>query len=398
MFDLQRLVHPVPLGVFFAEHWDKKPLLVKRGDRRYFHELFSVDDLDPFLSNFGSPAPFKLRLAKEDGDPPSIEFEANVPLDLDRIYAGYRDGYTVNVNDIACHHPAVRRMTHALLAELGARPRPNVYLTPAGSRAFDLHYDTHDVIILQLGGAKEWRVYQRVDETPTPAHSVGTNIDRARVAAPAIETTLEAGELLYVPRGFVHEAHTEDRFSLHITVGVLMHTYLDVLGKMVEAAGFRSAKLRESLPPGAVLGRSRAEVIARLLEMLGSELGESLVDEALASWAINELAQSAPVDRPRFADLDGPEGAPITLDEPLTRPAALVTTLRAGGGRVRLHFQAGALEGPWRVRPALEYVMRTETLRARDLPGTLTDDEKLVLARRMVRDGVLLRSGRRDAP
>ena len=181
-------------------------------------------------------------------------------------------------------------MTHALLGELGVRPRPNVYLTQAGSRAFDLHYDPYDVIILQLGGAKEWRVYQRVDEMPTPMHSVGTNIDRARVAAPAIETTLEAGELLYIPRGFVHEAWTDDRFSLHITLGVVMRTYLDVLGRMIEAAGWRSAKLRESLPPGALLGRSRAEVITTMIELLGSELGESLVAEALSSWAALELA------------------------------------------------------------------------------------------------------------
>ena len=102
---------------------------------------------------------------------------------------------------------------------------------------------------------------------------------------------------------------------------------------------------------------------------------------------------SAGRERRRFVDLDQAP-APLTLDEPLCRPAGLVATLATRDGRACLHFQSGTLEGPWRIRPALEYVTRTETLRARDLPGTLSDDEKLVLARRMVREGVLERGPR----
>ena len=42
-----------------------------------------------------------------------------------------------------------------------------------------------------------------------------------------LELTLRAGDTLYLPRGWLHDALTSDTDSLHITVGVNVHTWVD---------------------------------------------------------------------------------------------------------------------------------------------------------------------------
>jgi ribosomal protein L16 Arg81 hydroxylase len=400
-FDLSRMIDPCPLETFFSEHWDRRPLLVKRSDRGYFRSLFSVDDVDDFLSNYGGPNEFSLRLVKKGATPPAISLPTGVAPSLSEIHAAYREGYTLNINEMATHHPAIRRMTHAVLGDLGARPRANLYLTPPGSRAFDLHFDTHDVFILQLGGAKEWRVFEAIEESPTATHSDGSSVPRGAVGAPLIDIVLEAGDLLYIPRGFVHEAYTDTRHSIHITLGVRMGTYLDLLDHVVRAAGQARVKLRASIPPRSLLGRSpspssqpsrpsRAEIARQMLALVASQLDEAVIGEAIDAWAADELVRMAPVESPRFTSLlDTPPE--LGLHDPLEKPSGTVTSLSVEKGRARLHFQRGCVEGPWKIKPALAYVAATAIVRAADFPGTLDDAEKLVLAKRMMREGLLRR-------
>lgn len=55
---------------------------------------------------------------------------------------------------------------------------------------------------------------------------------------PIMEVTLNAGDLLYFPRGTIHEGRTdEDTHSLHITISVYQHTsYIDLLEHIVPEA------------------------------------------------------------------------------------------------------------------------------------------------------------------
>jgi len=43
------------------------------------------------------------------------------------------------------------------------------------------------------------------------------------------ELMLTAGDLLYMPRGFLHEAWTTDEPSTHLTVGLHVVRWLDLL-------------------------------------------------------------------------------------------------------------------------------------------------------------------------
>ena len=86
------------------------------------------------------------------------------------------------------------------------------------------HFDDHDAFILQLEGSKEWRLYGFAAEQPLRGRHF--DIDASLLGEPSQTLCLEAGDLLYVPRGLVHQAHATDTSSLHLTLGVS----LDFLG------------------------------------------------------------------------------------------------------------------------------------------------------------------------
>ena len=44
----------------------------------------------------------------------------------------------------------------------------NAYLSPPSARGLELHFDFHDVFVLQLDGAKRWRVWEPLARTRDP--------------------------------------------------------------------------------------------------------------------------------------------------------------------------------------------------------------------------------------
>ena len=104
-------------------------------------------------------------------------------------------------------------------ASLGFRASVNLYHTPSDAQAFALHYDWNDVFVLQLEGSKTWRVFDPVIELP---RSDETRLPELAVRAEdGRELRMEAGDLLYIPRGWPHMAVNDGEgggVSTHLTV------------------------------------------------------------------------------------------------------------------------------------------------------------------------------------
>ena len=58
---------------------------------------------------------------------------------------------------------------------------------------------------------------------PYPSEQVGKDgllVPEQTLSRPSLRLTLRAGDVLYLPRGLVHEARTQQQASLHVTVAV----------------------------------------------------------------------------------------------------------------------------------------------------------------------------------
>ena len=91
----------------------------------------------------------------------------------------------------------------------------NSYYTPRGSQGFAVHHDTHDVLVLQVAGEKRWLLYDPLLELPLKHQRYSKSLGDE--GEPTDDLVLRAGDTLYLPRGWLHQAETSDTDSLHLT-------------------------------------------------------------------------------------------------------------------------------------------------------------------------------------
>ena len=381
---LARCLAPVSQDAFLASTWERAPLHVARAQPGAFDDLLSEADAERTISS-GSLRHPAFRLVKEGRTFSEREYTVDIPwrpdgltgmIDVERVLAEWQTGATIVLQ--ALHHtwPPLSAFSRALEGDLGHPVQVNAYYTPRGSQGLAVHHDTHDVFVLQVAGAKRWLVYEPVFELPLKDQRYSP-----RMGAPGeavLDVTLAAGDTLYLPRGWLHEALTSDADSLHLTVGVNVHTWLDALRAAVDACAddvdFRRAadeaahadvahellaRLADRLTPSAVAERRRARLVHRRRPLLDGQLSQLR--------ALERLDAETPVER---------------------RPGML--SVAPLDGAVELAFAGKRIRLPARVRAEAEFLAHVEgPFTARALPGRLDDAGRLVLIRRLVRDGLL---------
>lgn len=199
---------------------------------------------------------------------------------------------------------------------------------------------------------------------------------------PISEFALEAGDLLYMPRGFLHEAWTTDEPSTHVTVGLHVVRWLDLLSVALAQVSNRDVRFRQALPTGPDARNELKELFSSLVEVFARQANLKDAAEELASSFVQSrqavgdgtLAGSIPT-----ADIDG-----NTLLE--HRPG-LLCRFAQNGGAVGIVSAHSALWMPPGFDEALRFIAATREFRAGEIPGQMTDNSKLSLARRLIQDG-----------
>ncbi len=186
-------------------------------------------------------------------------------------------GGTVIVTAVENYLPDVRRLVDALRAEFTESIQANVYFSPGGADGFQVHFDTHDVIILQLEGSKDWDLYGISYPFPLEGQSY-TN--HQVPSGSAIKVNLTRGDALYIPRGCWHKAVARRRTrSLHLTIGLLRETRLDILDWLMERLGENPIMREDAASAFDPLSTvASIEVVGRCLSALLND-ADKLADE-----------------------------------------------------------------------------------------------------------------------
>ena len=79
----------------------------------------------------------------------------------------------------------------------------------------------------------------------------------------------------------------------------------------------------------------------------------------------------------------------LDIDTLLARRKGVICRALEGPGYSAIQYSGGKILGPEKIAPALRYVAEHRSFSVRSIAGDLTEREKLVLARRLVRDGLL---------
>ena len=300
--------------------------------------LLSIADLDAFLRTDAARHP---RVTMADGGrqgsaaiPPDEYLQTEGSrIDLPRLLARHDAGGSLVVSQFHELHAPLAQLCRGLEKAFLHPVQANIYLTPPGAQGFRVHFDTHDVLVMQVSGAKSWRVW---DDIPFPLPSRATPwANKQNPAGVPHALTLNPGDALYLPRGVMHEAaaQTGEAPSLHITLGFLEASIADMLRELLETLEAENPALRASIPSWRLAEpHGTAAIAARLAPALAA-LSSEAAQERLALAAMDRITRDRlPLSQRSLAHR--PPGA----DEGLRLSDAMhhhLVPLPEGGGALR---------------------------------------------------------------
>ncbi len=254
-------------------------------------------------------------------------------------------------------------------------------MTPAHAVGLRPHYDDHSVFALQVAGTKVWRV--RPPVRPFPSQRQSGPLEAATLDEVALEVELVPGSVLYVPRGWVHEAEAGARISVHVTIDLYPLTWLALSTRLLESA----APLREALPAGTWDDPS----IDELRNELGDRIDQAVAKGDIAAHVLDAmehfLLDATELPGGRLGSIDQLAG----LDRETlvrVRPSALATVLDAPES-LRLGFVGSSIAGNGAAEPLLRFVAAADVFAVGELPGELTDQARVELVTELLIEGVV---------
>lgn len=425
------LIAPMPPDHFYRRLWEREAVLVRRQDHAYYQGLFSTADLDSILRNeevqFGQhlDAARYINGRRETLNPPGRALPA-------AAWSLYQAGCSLRLLCPQAFSITVWQFLAVLQEQFGSMAGSNVYLTPPNSQGFAPHYDDIEAFVLQLEGRKLWRVYRPRVPGEELALTSSPNFSQEDLGEPVLQTVLEPGDLLYFPRGFIHQAECQDGVhSLHLTLSTYQrNTWGDfleaILPLAVQAAMEENVEFRRGLPRdfmdymGAQHSDSkdpRRTAFMEKVRVLVARLGHFAPVDAVADQRAKDFIHDSlpPVltDRERALSVYGlpirwEAGEPVNVGAQLTTETEVhmlqdgIARLVGEGGQLFLYHtvensRVYHLEEPkcLEIYPqqadAMEFLLRSypEFVRVGDLPCDSVEDQ-LSLATMLYDKGLLL--------
>ncbi|KIH58791.1 cupin family protein [Ancylostoma duodenale] len=200
------MVAPCDVQTFFKDFFQSNALIAKRSSPNYYSNLFSTQRLVELMEKNYLEYGTNINIAEyKNGVRRTMNGTGRVyPNHLKEHIALGRSAQFVNPQTF---DDRVWYFCEVLQEMFGCFVGANTYLTPAGSAGFAPHWDEIDAFLLQLEGKKYWKVYapdSSDDELPLEPSGNFTD-DDMKDRKPTFEGWIEAGDLLYIPRGFIHQ-------------------------------------------------------------------------------------------------------------------------------------------------------------------------------------------------
>ena len=242
-------------------------------------QLFSWSQLNDALAEHRFVPP-RLRLEQNGADVTKGLFSTRPhrrgpglqDLDARVLNERLRHGATLIIDAVNEVSQPLRSLCAALAAEFACACQANLYTCWGTTQGFDVHWDDHDVFVIQLEGQKRWALY---GSTHAAASRREPHRQPERPETPCQEILLTPGDILYLPRGYWHAAAGLGQPTMHLTIGLTRKIGADLLHWLADHA-LMSEIGRSDLPlekNDVELGAHVSRVLASLLSEAPEELG-----------------------------------------------------------------------------------------------------------------------------
>lgn len=383
---LAGLVAPHSLQHFLEHHWEREHLHVVGRPDEARASLVSLEAVDAMLTTRVNRHPDVSVVNAANPVEPEDYTDGEDLVDPIRVARLFAAGGTIIINNLDQYSPRVRALVSQLEAELRVHAQANLYLTPGGAQGFAAHYDSHDVILVQVIGQKQWRLY----DSPKGLPMRGERFDPAatKPGERTAELLLQPGGVLYIPRGLMHDAvAVDDGPSMHVTIGLHAFRWSEVLLEALAAQAIVDPDLRAGLPLGALRSDASVEALREAMRARVDRLLESM------RWDDVSPRLLAQFDREHKEHLPGlmiDAVTPITAETVFARRVGVHAEVALDAEALVLTVDGRCTRWPAAVAPMLTAALTHEgPFRMADLGDDLDDPGKLTLLRRLLGEGAV---------
>lgn len=325
MRTLDELLAPITPEDFHRDFDDRKPLHVPAPDGAGKRDLLDWAAFNALLDQASIWNAATLKMVHDNRpippeqycDPVNTQSGGVLRPSPAKVQTLMAMGASVILGDAEFLTPGLRALSADLSRRFAAQVGVNLYCSFGGVQAFGSHYDLHHVFAVQVEGEKTWRLYSNREADPVdlPDDSDGQARERLHAARGDLvqEVRMKPGDVLYLPRGWFHDALATEGASLHATFSITP-LYGRVLFRLLESAAMQDPAFRKWLRPATE--RGGAPLRAQL-----ADLGARLAGLAASPAFADEIAMAQTRLTPRAPAYRLPQRTALTFYAPTGRPA-----------------------------------------------------------------------------
>lgn len=389
---VEDLLYPKTLLDFIENYWEQQYLVVKAADKNKFDAILNEEDVNSFLGRKDIYYPF-LRLTQNGKVLPKSDYlklqtdkDFDI-VDIDKVFSIYNSGGTIIIQKGQLSINKLSQYCDEFEQNTGFTTNANIYVTQKHSSGFIPHYDTHDLFILQISGKKHWKLYDSNFKLPLPSQVITKDqSDKYLEAPPATEIELSQGDLIYIPRGIVHETSTQDSTSIHITLGIFTFNRIDLLKKILDKATL-NVEFRKFLPSVLSKENEKDFFIDNFKSLLKSFIDNISVTDLLSSFEDNFLSQRQANSEDRYSSSNWINQ--INSETNISIVNNISFRLCRIDSQIGLKFYDKEIRFPDFVEDALKNMIALKKFKVKDISDQIDGNSKVIIVKKLILEGFL---------
>jgi hypothetical protein len=344
---LDDLLHPCNVQEFLANYAGTGFLHVP-GEAQKFASLLPWSALNDILRThrFGAKG---IRMVSGGRTIPQEAFLKDGIVRASEMTALLREAATLVLERVDCMYEPLTGLAESLERVFEVPIQINMYAGWRVAHGFDVHWDDHDVFVVQVAGRKHWKIYGVTEKFPI-RNSVELR-SQPPTSEPVFDALLNPGDLLYLPRGWWHIAIPCDEPTLHLSVGVRYPTGLDIL-RFVTQEMEQDVRMRRDIPLAGT-PEVRVEVMKGVGDAVASAIRDPDVVERFVKVQRTMASPRPTLGLPWSAT---PQALPDAEDSVITFSTARGPEFENGADAINVVFNGKALTFSAAAKPLFDFL------------------------------------------
>lgn len=367
------------------EYWEKKPMILKQVDPKGFSHILTKDNIDEIISSWNLENLDISIIGKDDFDmfknlsPSERQDELAYRFALKDLFSHYHHGYPLHINNLYNNWYPLTKLSRSIEMALHPTDLSNsVILIPKGAETFALSFPNESLILLNISGTAKVKFYQERNEKND-------------------EITSESGDFIYAPPSFTFEftaeSHSPSIFVLinykTFTYDNFIQSFLSTVAEVEENFLLRSSLPVEFLRSGEIPkeGSKEKEKFHQAIKELQNILSKPENLRIVKAQLEKTFAKSSqPAFKGQLHVIHDSKHA--SLDSVIQRNEDIECYFEKGDYGLECYYYGDILLFPVHWEEGIQKVLDGEEIQIKNIPGALTPDEKLTLARETSRHGM----------